>query len=38
MDAGPDGSRGVVWTSLREEPVLVGALTIVARLGILTRL
>nr|KIR85732.1 hypothetical protein I308_03840 [Cryptococcus tetragattii IND107] len=22
MDAGPDGSRGVVWTSLREEPVL----------------
>lgn len=38
MDAGPDGSRKVVWTSLREEPVLVGALVSVERFVILTRL
>jgi hypothetical protein len=23
MDAGPSGSRKIIWTSLREEPVLV---------------
>lgn len=38
MDAGPDGSRRVVWTSLREEPVLVSVLISVERLVILTRL
>lgn len=38
MDAGPDGSRKVVWTSLREEPVLVSALVSVERFVILTRL